>query len=146
MSTITFFHNERIDGARRTGLVVDGRRLWERFAPGNEDRDPALRWYVDVIWESSTPPETEQKALKWIADQCDTLHTVLNLAADQLSSGIDADAGPWEKEFVHDGNPVRVSLSAVRVLSGQTISQSLREIPREVHDCLQSFGLNAPVG
>jgi len=43
MPTVTFFHNERVDDARRTGLYVDDARAFERFAPGDEEYDPSLR-------------------------------------------------------------------------------------------------------
>ena len=67
MAEVSFFHNERDDNGTRTGLNVNGRRALEQFVPGDGEPDPSLRWYVDAVISTKSPPKTQTAAAVWLA-------------------------------------------------------------------------------
>src|SRR5437763_1814329 len=95
MPEVTFYHQERVDGGRRSGLHVDGQTILHGFIPGGTDRDPALAWYVDVTMDTQTPPD-HASALGWLRQHWGAIRAALTEAANQLTCGIDVDTTPWE--------------------------------------------------
>lgn len=127
MSDVTFFHNERVDDARRTGLTVNGSRALEHYVAGSEERDPSLRWYVDVIFYTGAPPAASA-AGAWLVAHADTIRDALTDAADRLTAGVDADGAPWSFERPGPDGPVRVSLSALRSETGHGVGLKVRRL------------------
>lgn len=65
MADVQFYHQERVDGGRRSGVTVDGTTVLHGFIPGGDEYDPALEWYVDVTLVTANPP-TQVNALTWL--------------------------------------------------------------------------------
>jgi hypothetical protein len=136
MSDVQFFHQVRFDGGRRSGVTVDGHTVMHGFVTGNEQEyDPALEWYADVTLASGEPP-TDVTARAWLeTDGGGVIRQALRAAADRLECGIDSGM-PWEAEFPAPAGPARVSVSAVRRLTGREVGTRLRALAAEPWDVL----------
>ncbi len=128
MPTVTFYHHERVDDARRTGLSVDGSRALERYVPGDEEYDPVLRWFVDVNVPAPEAIETRAAAAEWLAAHGDTVQAALAAAADHLHAGKDSDGGPWAFPVETPEGPVRVSVAARRQNDAARLGEHLRKL------------------
>jgi hypothetical protein len=128
MSDVTFYHTERADGGRRTGLSVDNQRAVENFVPGDEDFNPTIRWFIDVACPVSAPPETREDAAAWLLAHQTAIRGALADAAERLSAGLDTPA-PWTYQVSNDdGQPIRVSVSAQRRHDGTEIGRNIRRM------------------
>lgn len=125
MAEVSFFYNEREDNGKRTGLAINGERALERFVPGDDERNPGLRWYFDVIYPTNTPPATQEAAIHWFAQHADAIKTSLEDAAIKLENGIDADSTPWSIVRPTPDGPVRVTISAMRRYVAVDISKRI---------------------
>jgi hypothetical protein len=141
MAEVTFYHQERVDGGRRSGLNVDGTSVLHGFIPGGTDRDPALAWYVDVTFTTPTPP-TQATALTWLASHAADIRQSLTEAADALSVGIDVDSMP--AEFGRNGaeGPILLTVSAMRRLTGRHVGEKLQHLAEM--DLAQLFPILTP--
>ncbi len=128
MPDVTFFHHERVDDARRTGLTVDGSRALERYVPGDEEYDPVLKWVVDVKVPVAEEVETRVAAADWLAAHGDTIQAALAAAADRLYSGVDSDWSPWEVDVDTPDGAVRVSVYARLHTDGHQMGRHLRTV------------------
>ena len=125
MVDVQFFHQERVDGGRRSGVSVDGTTILHGFLPGSEEYDPALVWYADVTVPSSNPP-TEANAPSWLVSRGQTIRDALIAAAGKLECGIDNNAMPWELQVPGSDGPIRVSVASVRRFSARSVGEKLR--------------------
>ena len=131
MTTVTFYHQERVDGGVRTGLEVDGYTLLEEFRGGPGERDPALLWYVDVRCEGSVPPfQTADDVRQWLRGAAPGLRDALLLAATHLAAGVDVELAPWEWTAPNPvaGLPARVVVSAQRRVAALDMAARLRRL------------------
>jgi hypothetical protein len=144
MAEVTFYHQERVDGGRRSGVTVDGETVLHGFIPGsNDDYDPALEWYVDVSLTTANPP-TQTSALGWLNDRKPEIEQALAETAEVLSTGIDADSMPAEFERNGTDGRIRVTVSAMRRLVGRRVGEKLLEFARM--DWGQLFPVLTPQG
>jgi hypothetical protein len=127
MAEVTFYHQERLDGGRRSGLNVDGSSILHGFVPGGTDRDPALAWFADVALETQSPP-SQATALVWLDQHSRELKDALTAAAEQLTCGIDVDSMPWETELPGSAGAIRVSVSAMRRLTARHVGEELKQL------------------
>jgi hypothetical protein len=127
MAEVTFYHQERVDGGRRSGLYADGVAILHGFVPGEIEHDPALAWYVDVTLDTPTPP-TRANAQAWLNQRWGEYRAVLTDAANELSCGIDIDTIPWEFQRQSPDGPIRVSVSAMRRLTARHIGEKLNHL------------------
>lgn len=125
---VTFYHQVRTDGGRRTGLSINDSRGIENFVdcPDPEEFDPALRWYIDVSWEVPEPPRTQREARVWYAQHLAELRGVLEAVAETLRAGIDGDLVPWVLDLPGPTGNVRVTMSAQRRYDGAHVAQGIR--------------------
>lgn len=144
MAEVTFYHQERVDGGHRSGLDVDGESALQRFVPGGEDSNPALVWYVDVVFTTDAPPPTQEEALVWIEQHEPDVAEALQAAAESLSCGIDTDYAPWRYDFPGRFGSVRVSVSAIRRVAAVEIAGRIRSLTatgvKHLIDSLQPVG------
>ena len=124
MAEVQFYHQERVDGGMRSGVLVDGDAILHGFVAGREERDPALTWYADVTLTTDTPPGDEA-VLAWLKAHTSEIRTALADAAERLNGGIDADVMPWEFVTAGPQGEIRVSVSAMRRLTARAIAQKL---------------------
>jgi hypothetical protein len=128
MAEVRFYYQERADGGRRSGLYVDGSPLLGVFLAGADDPDPKLLWYIDLVWETDTPPADQDEARAWLADRAADIRTLLQGAADELRGGIDVDLVPWSWEGATSHGPVRVSVSAMWRFAAVDVGRRVREL------------------
>lgn len=143
MADVQFYHQERVDGGRRSGVTVDGTTVLHGFIPGGDEYDPALEWYVDVALVTANPP-TQVNALTWLNNHKPEIDQALTEAANVLSSGIDADSMPAEFGRSGTEGPIRVTVSAMRRLIGRRVGEKLQQFAKI--DWAQLFPVLTPQG
>lgn len=143
MALVTFYHQERVDGGRRSGVYVDGDTVLQGFAPGSEEYDPVLEWYADVTIPTANLP-TEASARDWLVAEGSVIRDALTAAADKLECGIDNNAMPCEIVLPGSAGASRVSVAAIRRLTGRHIGEKLRGLAAADWDML--FPVSTPVG
>ena len=125
---VTFYHQVRADGGRRTGMEVDQSRGIEEFVPCDDPdaSDPTLRWYVDVTWDVPEPPATQEEARAWYAAHLPDVRGVLESAAGELAAGFDsAGMMPWVRRLPTALGEARVAVAAQRRYDGATVAQGI---------------------
>jgi len=143
MAEVTFYHQQRVDGGRRSGVTVDGITILHGFLPGSEEYDPALEWYVDVTLVTNNPP-TQANALNWLTSHAADIRRALTETADCLSVGIDAHSMPAEFGSPGSEGPIRVTVSALRRVVGRQVGEKLRQFAEM--DWAQLFPVLTPQG
>lgn len=139
---VTFYHQVRADGGRRTGVSIDGSAGVEYFVdPADpDDFDPALRWYVDLTWELPDAPRNQRATRAWYATKLLEIREVLAEVAEVLRAGVDGDLGPWTATISTASGPVRVAVSAQRRIDGVTVAQGIRSALNGDVDALSKAG------
>ncbi|HET6572945.1 MAG TPA: hypothetical protein VFG68_05030 [Fimbriiglobus sp.] len=143
MAEVTLYYQERADGGRRSGLYVDGSPALGVFVEGGEESDPALLWYLDLVWETDTPPTSQEAARAWLADRADDIRAVLEQTADELEVGIDVDLIPWRREWQTGRGPVCIAVSAMRRFAAVDVGRRVRDLAARWGSLYPSL---APVG
>jgi hypothetical protein len=131
MSEVTFYHTEREDNGRRTGLAVNGfiPEGMETFVPGDDDDfNPAIRWYVDVRCPVEKAPKSVRNLRVWFQEHADRIQAALEEVALRLEAGLDQVGSPWSFEMDSPMGSVHVSVSAQRRYEAQHISESIRRV------------------
>lgn len=132
MSELTFYRQLRMDDGARTGIELDRVSLFEQFEAGNpDDRDPALRWYVDLRCRGEGLPRNPEAARQWLLDHADLIRDGFRRFADRLVAGADPDEYPLEwSDF--QGLPAAVQMtiaaSAMRRVDAREMGLVLRDI------------------
>jgi hypothetical protein len=137
MAHIVFYHQERFDGATRTGLECDGQTWFEHFQPGSEEADPVLLWYVDVsLMNDQCLPSPEMHDSLWASIER-PIRLALETIAERTQAGIDfGDSTAGYQEAIHDeanGYQTTVKLFALRRLTSREISRRLQSLIQQDH-------------
>ncbi len=129
MTEIVFYRQQRFDNAIRTGVEVNGEKTLEYFAPGSDETNPALLWYIDVRVEGERLPCDADAAHDWLRNQDGFIQRGLIDAADQLQVGIDEDILPYRKVLQGAPSGINATLivSGARRLSDGEIANKVRE-------------------
>lgn len=132
MPTIGFFRQKRADGGVRTGVGVNDVMLWEHFKAGRRDSDPALRWYIDLLFEGNRLPTEAQAARDWLLEQKEFICDNLRKMAERLEIGLDSDVRPFRYRLKNAPRGVRGDLvvSGVRSLSEGELARELKSLAR----------------
>jgi len=148
MKKLTFYHQVRADGGKRTGIESDDETLLHHFAPGGKDHDPALLWYVDFRCEGERLPDTPDGARDWfVRNEGYFVSQLREVASDDLSVGFDAELMPLERHLADapDGARVNVVVSAARRLPARDIAPRLRELADHWGELLSELCTLSPV-
>ena len=126
---VTFYHQVRADGGRRTGLAIGDSRGIENFVANADpdEFDPTLRWYVQVNWDVADPPRTQTAARAWYTENLRELRGILEAVADELRAGIDGDLMPWTRKLPSSAGEATVAMSAQRRYDGAAVASGIRE-------------------
>lgn len=136
---MTFYHQKRRDGGLRTGVEFDGECLLERYDPGENPRDSALLWYVDVRCLGEQLPDEPEAVRQWLLERGDPIRAALRELAEELGAGMD-DEWPLKKE-ISSANGVRMAIycSAMRRLDGREISAVLSDLASQWQELLDKM-------
>src|SRR3954451_9524953 len=96
MPDLTFYRQKRVDGGVRTGIDIDGVTVCEDFEEGDEERDPALRWYVDLRCSGDSLPHDADLAREWLLEHEEMIRDGFSRYASQLAAGADRDDYPLQ--------------------------------------------------
>ncbi len=130
MPTIAFYCQKRFDGGIRTGIGIDDKTLLHHFDAGDEARDPALLWFVDVRCTADRLPIDADRARQWLSDHAEPIGEALCLAAERLALGSDGD------------QPVRQTISLARGVKGEIVASAVRRLgPGEFAAALREVAL-----
>ena len=117
MTTLTLYHQVRVDGGERTGIEVSGLEVMHFFQEGSGEHDPALLWWVDLECAGQRLPTDAVGARAWFTKNQSFFVAALSQIADaQLNAGFDVDVRPYDKSFDSgpDESRVRIAISAIR--------------------------------
>jgi hypothetical protein len=131
MSTVSLYHNDRVDGGKRTGLEINGQRAFEQYVPGGEERDPAIRWYLDVDLPAAKTPMNRRESALWLRTHHRQIEEVVTQAKKELGAGYDADGLPWLFNWESPEGVIQLKVSAQRRYSAQNIAHYLDEFLRK---------------
>lgn len=131
MSTLSFFHQKRKDAAVRTGVEVDSDLLLHLLTPGDEPKDSALLWFIDV--RIATPASIQKDA--------DAARSFLLAAAPQITSALASCAGELRAGLDLDLWPRRSQIGGLPSgASGEIVcSCMVRFPPEELSKVLQDL-------
>ena len=150
VTEMTFYHNVRLDGGRRTGVTADGIRGLELFRPGPGDEDdlpdPRLAWSVTVTIPDDGVIATQEEVAEWLGRTSPAIAAALEKAAEDVPAGIDFGFRPWITRSNGLGRELTVTLSAMRVHDHQELGRNLHklatkelaELSAELQTCLLS--------
>jgi hypothetical protein len=130
MAKVAFYLQQRKDGGIRTGLDIDGERVASRLqsAPGSQEPDPALDWYVDVVLKGPAVPGTVGKALDWLSKHEAQIRTSIEAMAASIPAGVDAGEWPVRYPFRIGAVLGTIACSAVRRVTAQRLAAVLRDV------------------
>jgi hypothetical protein len=130
MTKLTFYHNVRVDGGRRTGIEINDTTAMEFYQEESLDVDPALLWYVDLSCEAEGLPREAEVARRWFLDNEKPLVGILLGVAGEIEVGFDVEVRPFRRA-VNDGPGgcrVKVVVSAIHRLQAKEVARDLREV------------------
>lgn len=143
MPKLTFYHQVRFDGGRRTGVSVDDDAdSLHHFEPSDEgEHDPRLLWYVDVRCEGDSLPTQPRQAQAWFVEHGCFFTEGLRQAAASIEVGLDAELWPY-RQFLQDapnGAQCEVVVQAVRRLAGRDVARHVRELAQKWGSILEQL-------
>jgi hypothetical protein len=140
---ITFYRQERLDGAIRTGLDCDGSTVLESFEPGSPDWDSALLWFVDVRFVGDALPSGSAESVRvWLSNLDAAIACELHRVADEISVGIDKE-WPVKRTLALglEGIEAEVAGSCTNRMTGREFATKLRDIADRWVDLLANLVL-----
>jgi len=135
MSEVTFYHHERADGGRRTGIEFDDYRGLEYFQETSDEDavDPTLLWFVDVKTTAPAPIETVPQAATWLAEHTQDIQQSLSEVADQLTIGFDMDSMASSYSFELGGRKYDVEVGGQNRIVRRKLGERLREFSKDLN-------------
>jgi len=131
MPDLTFYHQKRVDGGLRTGIDLDGDTICEDFEPGEAERDPALRWYVDLRCSGEGLPAEADSARDWLLEHEAMIQDGFRRYADQLAAGADPDDYPlqWSGfQPLPPGVQMSIACAVIRRVDARELNRLLLDI------------------
>jgi hypothetical protein len=146
MKTINFYRQERVDGAKRTGIEIDGETVLGRFERTNEPEDSALLWFVDIRCSGGKLPNKAEAARQWLLKKAPMIQKELGNVANELKAGIDFSA-PISREIPNVGKGItaKICCSAIRRFEALEIAKVLNEINSHWKEFLKKLEVLEPV-
>jgi hypothetical protein len=86
---LTFFHQVRVDGGVRRGIMLGMSTVFERFEIGGEEYDPSLVWSVDLRCTGPSLPSNPDDAKAWLLSHSEIIRDGFLRYAEQLGAGSD---------------------------------------------------------
>lgn len=129
---ITFFRQMRVDGGVRTGLMMRGDTVAQRFDEGSEDEDPSLIWSVDLRCDGDALPDTAVGAKAWLLEHQALIQAGFREFADDLQAGSDP-TGAYKLEWgrfrgVPEGVEMRIFCGAMRRVDALMLGRIVGEV------------------
>ena len=140
MTEIAFFRHERVDRAIRMGLEIDNHTVLHDFQSGDDDDDPSLLWYVDVIIQGDGLPRDPDGARDWLRDHGGKIQDHLRAMANEMSTGIEWDVNPFRRQGeLEPGCSFLINVSALRRVAAREFSKKLLELADQWDDHLEKL-------
>src|SRR4051812_22412222 len=147
MPELTFYRQKRVDGGVRTGIDLDGVNVCEEFEEGHEERDPALRWYVDLRCSGEGLPSDADSAREWLLEHEKLIRDGFSRYANQLAAGADPDDYPLQwSDFQPPPQGVQMSIacSAIRRVDAREVNQVVRDIAEHWSERIERLCATVP--
>jgi len=129
LAKIIYYKQAREDGGIRIGIEFEELSYFELFQNSAQERDPALRWWLEVRCEEAAPISSPEEARQWLLKHADFVKGGLKLLAEKLSAGLDRDFYPLEWEIPNPPEGIRATIvcSVARRVAGREIADALVE-------------------
>ena len=134
MSKLIFYRQKRFDGGLRTGLELDGLNVADEFEDGSGERDPTLRWYVELRCEGPSVPSDPYDATDWLLDLAPLAREGFRLLAEQLEVGVDRDLYNliWSDFPIQpEGANLKIACLAIRRADGLEMSGVVQQFGQQ---------------
>jgi len=143
MRKLSYFRQQRVDGATRTGITIDGYIVLHSFENEAAEPDPALLWYVDVRCEAKHLPKEAEEARAWFLTKSAVIRQALNQLADELQAGLDVSVWPllWNIPGTPRGLRMKIGCSVMRRLEALDTANILRGVANVFESTLHAIAL-----
>ncbi len=132
MRNLLYFRNVRRDGGIRLGVELDGERLFHQFIDGPKvngiwDENPAIDWYIDILFEGKNILGEPEKVRKWLVQIKPFLQKGLAELAQNLLAGVDEDALPLTHTVSHSppGLQIAFKIMAIRKIRHEDVAKEI---------------------
>jgi hypothetical protein len=134
MRYLFYYRQQRVDGAIRTGISLDGEVVLESVEneADLDESDPVLLWYVDVHWEGKRLPKVAEEARAWLLSQSAFVREALYSLADEMGAGMDLDVLPLRRTI--PGSPRGLRLQIILAVMNRRQAREAAKILRGVAD------------
>jgi hypothetical protein len=142
MSKIAFFRQQRVDGAIRSGIMIDDELVFHQLENENvAEPDPVLLWFVNVGVEGDDLPDDPDEARQWLIDHSTAISDLLLKEGRSISAGIDHPSWPLIKHvpLPANGRLVRIGYAAMERVAASEMGVHLQEVAREFESVVQSL-------
>jgi hypothetical protein len=148
MAGLTFYHRKRLDGGIRTGIMLGGTTVSERFEEGQEDYDPSLIWSVDLRCSGAGLPDTADKAKQWLLDHERIIRDGFSRFAEQLRARSDPTGAyllEWNEFPSHpEGVEMKIVCGAMRRVDALGLAATLRDVRDRWRELILSLSPTQP--
>ena len=129
---LTFYHQKRLDGGLRTGILLGESTVLERFDEGADDYDPSLIWSIDLRCRGDNLPNTAEEARQWLLDKETPIRDGFQRFADELRAGSDP-TGVYLLEWDRfpprsDGVEMKILCGAMRRVDARNLASALLDV------------------
>jgi hypothetical protein len=148
MTQLTFYQQQRVDGGLRTGIDLDGQTLAESYLSGEEETDPALKWYIDLRYRGANLPTDVDAVRNWFRSREAECVLTLQQVSEELTAGLDRDVLPYRKEFISSSTPdvkLEVATSAQNRIAALQVAEHFRNLAVNWRSNLESLVENLQV-
>ncbi|MGC1273196.1 MAG: hypothetical protein WBC44_05775 [Planctomycetaceae bacterium] len=132
MTDVTFYRQKRFDDGLRTGIDVDGVEYWHHYAPGPDEGDSGILWFVDVRLEGDSLPDDPDAVRSWLSMHAREITTALREFSQQYVIGL--DAGPYPQRRQIEGLPDNVDGAMVLSAAHRVEARRLGDVLAEIAD------------
>jgi hypothetical protein len=145
---LTFYHQKRLDGGVRTGIMLGENTVLGRFDEGTEDYNPALIWSVDLRCNGLGLPSTADEARQWLIAHEGVIREGFRRFADELTSGSDP-TGAYLLEWNRFPDPpqgveMKIVCGAMRRVDARNLASVLLDVAANWRELLSSLSLTEP--
>ena len=136
MPKIVFYKQARDDSGVRTGIEIEELTYFELFEKGDEESDPALKWWIDVRLEGPALPDTPERARQWLLENTKFIASGFNALAEKLRVGMDRQVYPlsWPIPNAPPGIEASIVCSVARRITGREIADVLMTIAQHLEE------------
>jgi hypothetical protein len=132
MNKVTFFWNDRQDGAVHRGLSANDVLLFDELTEGGAEPDPALNWYVDIDCTSRSISKIPHEIREWFLRLSPHINACFDALLQKLEVGADGGLYPFFQRKSVKAHPsvinIEIKGSAMQKIRAADIARRLSKV------------------